>query len=278
MATKTLILVTLFCSFFAQIWAQNAFARSVEAEEVPFKKGEKLTYQLRWGVIPIGKAVLWVRNETEYKGRTVYHFSAEGRSNSFLSVFYKVDDLVQSFWDAESFQTLAFQKIQNEGRYHINEIYLFDPDRLKVTWLNSKRRVRKFDIPVGVQDAISCLYNFRRIGFGNKSDLKMDVHQDEKNYIFSVDSIRNEKVKVPALGRIQTVKVEPSAKHEGMFLRKGRMWVWFAQDEHRTPVIVKVKAPIFGKLTAVLIKIENELEPQPSPVAQELMAFSGKEI
>ena len=238
--------------------------------EIPFEPGEKLTYHLRWGVIPIGTAVLWVRSETNLNGQPVYHLSAEGESNSFLSVFYPVHDVVQSFWDAEKFHTLAFQKIQNEGKYHINEIYLFNPQAQKVKWFNSQRRVREFEIPLGVQDAISCLYDVRRLGVEGQKELVMDVHQDEKNYKLSVGSIEEETVRVAALGKVKTWKVVPQATHQGMFLREGTMWVWFTQDEKRIPVQVKVKAPLFGKLTAELIAVETILEPQPSQLAKEL--------
>ncbi len=238
--------------------------------ELPFEPGEKLTYHLRWGVFPIGTAVLWVRSETQFNGRSAYHLSAEGDSNSFLSVFYPVHDVVHSFWDSQKFQTLAFQKIQNEGKYHINEIYLFNPQEQKVKWFNTKRRVREFEIPVGVQDAISCLYEVRRLGLSGQKERVMDVHQDEKNYKLSVGSIEEETVRVEALGKVKTWKVVPQATHQGMFLREGTMWVWFTQDAQRIPVKVQVKAPIFGKLSAELVAVESILEPQPSEIAEEL--------
>jgi hypothetical protein len=252
------------------LWFLAACGGAKTYGELPFEPGEKLTYQIRWGVIPIGTGVLWVRSETELNGRPAYHLSAEGYSNSFLSVFYPVHDLVQSFWDAEKFQTLAFQKIQNEGKYHINEIYLFNPQAQKVKWFNSKRRVREFEIPKGVQDAISCLYDVRRLGMEKQKEFVMDLHQDEKNYKLSVGSIEEERVHVEALGKVKTWKVVPQATHQGVFLREGTMWVWFTQDEKRIPVQVQVKAPLFGRLTAELVAVETIVEPQPSEAAKEI--------
>ncbi len=246
--------------------------------ELPFQTGEKLTYTIRWGVIPVGTGILWVRNVAEYQGCPIYHLSIEGTSNSFLSVFFKVEDVVHSFWDAEKFHTLAFQKIQNEGKHHNNEIYLFDHSDQKVSWFNTKRRVREFAIPYGVQDAISCLYNLRRIGLERQEELSMDVHQDEKNYLLKVGSIKKESVRVNALGRVKTFKVVPEATHQGMFLREGTMWVWFTRDAKRIPVMVKVKAPIFGRLTAELVQIETVLEPQPSVLAEEMRALAQKKL
>lgn len=275
MAKRRFLYIVLLLGLF--LGGGSDWARSQE-EPLPFEPGEKLTYHLRWGLIPIGTARLWVRNKLNYQGREVYHLSADGRSNAFLSVFYKVDDLVQSLWDAEEYRSLAFQKIQNEGHYHINEIYLFNHNRRKVTWLNSKRRAREFSIPEGVQDAISCLYNFRRVSARSVSNVMMDVHQDEKNYFLSVESSDKATLKVAPLGKVKVVKVEPVAEHEGMFLRKGRMWVWFTDDKKRIPVMVKVKAPLFGKLTAELIDIETVLEPQPSEAIAELMEPSKDEV
>ena len=189
-------------------------------------------------------------------------------------IIRRSEDFIQTIWDSERYISLAFQKIQNEGTYHINEIYLFDHGEAQVTWLDSRRRARKFDIPNGVQDALSCLYNFRRSSLKIDMNLKMDVHQDEKNYILKVDSIKKQSLRVKGMGRVPTVMVQPSAEHEGMFLRKGNMWVWFTDDNQRIPVMVKVKAPIFGKLTAELIKIEKEVDSEPDVIASEILALS----
>lgn len=264
MARRRHLLFLLILGFFAACGVTKTYA------DLPFEPGEKLTYHIRWGMLPIGTGVLWVRHQADLNGRPVYHISVEGYSNSFLSVFFKVEDVVQSFWDAEKFHTLAFQKIQNEGKYHINEIYLFDQQNQKVKWFNTRRRIREFEIPYGVQDAISCLYNLRRFDIAEQKELTMDVHQDEKNYRLSVDSIKEESVRVKALGRVNCFKVVPHATHQGMFLREGTMWVWFTQDAKHIPVMVKVKAPLFGKLTAELVQIENLVDPFPTSIAEEI--------
>ncbi|MBW2193492.1 MAG: DUF3108 domain-containing protein, partial [Deltaproteobacteria bacterium] len=59
---------------------------------IPFSPGEKLTFQLKWGFIPAGEAVLEVLPMETIDGKPVYHFVATAKSNAFIDVFYTVRD------------------------------------------------------------------------------------------------------------------------------------------------------------------------------------------
>jgi hypothetical protein len=63
-------------------------------------------------------------------------------------------------------------------------------------------------------------------------------------------------MKLPGIGKLDLIQVEPLAKFEGLFVRKGRMWIWLTDDERRIPVLMKSKIPV-GSITAVLEKIEG---------------------
>ena len=63
----------------------------------PFSPGEKLTFELRWTVIPAGEAVLEVLPMETIDGTQVYHFAMSARSNSFVDNFYMVRDRIDAF-------------------------------------------------------------------------------------------------------------------------------------------------------------------------------------
>ena len=64
---------------------------SFPAANLPFKPGEKLTYDISWSnLIHAGTAVLEVRGKKEADGEFVYHLISTAHSGRFLSKFYAV--------------------------------------------------------------------------------------------------------------------------------------------------------------------------------------------
>ena len=56
----------------------------------PFVPGEKLTFVLKWGKIPAGKATLEVQAIEALNGETAYRFVMTARTNAFVDIFFKV--------------------------------------------------------------------------------------------------------------------------------------------------------------------------------------------
>ncbi len=63
--------------------------------------------------------------------------------------------------------------------------------------------------------------------------------------------LRKEKVGVPA-GEFDTIVVKPLMKSEGIFSRKGEIYIWLTDDERRIPVMLKTKVKI-GSVNATLV-------------------------
>jgi len=225
--------------------------------KVPFPVGEKLTYVIRWGMVPVGTGVLHVQGIETLRGRRVYKIVATARSNAFLSTFYEVDDRVVTYVDVEKLYPLEFRKKLSEGGYECDEKMVYDQDRHRAVFTSPTSK-KEMVIPPGVQDALSCLYFFRTMDFEVGRTLFLDVNADEKNWELQVRVIREESLDIRHLGGFQTVKVEPVAKFEGIFVRKGRIFVWVTRDKLRLPVLMKSKVP-FGSVSAALTKIERDI-------------------
>jgi len=63
-------------------------------------------------------------------------------------------------------------------------------------------------------------------------------------------------VNVANQGIFDAFLVEPLAKFKGIFLRKGKLWIWFSSDARRLPLVVKTKIPIVGYIVVVVTNIE----------------------
>ena len=64
--------------------------------KVPFHPGEKLTFILKWEMIPAGEATLEVLPMEIFKGVKSYHFVLTAKSNNFIDIFYKVRDRIDA--------------------------------------------------------------------------------------------------------------------------------------------------------------------------------------
>jgi hypothetical protein len=63
--------------------------------------------------------------------------------------------------------------------------------------------------------------------------------------------LRKEKIKTK-LGEFDTVVIKPLMKSEGIFDRKGDMYIWLTDDLRRIPVKMQSKVAV-GSITATLV-------------------------
>ncbi len=113
------------------------FSTSIKAAEIdfPFYPGEKLTFQLRWSLIPAGKAVLEVLPMETINGIKSYHFVMTAKTNSFVDVFYKFRTRIDAYTDIKMTCTLGYDEpadqdlfdssTTNEGDYIFDEMSIF---------------------------------------------------------------------------------------------------------------------------------------------------------
>lgn len=220
---------------------------SVRAEPTPelwFPVGEGLTYQVNWGVIPVGNSVVtnqWV----EENGRRLVRISIRTRTNRVLEKLYPVDDLVESLIDPVTFLPVRFVKILSEGRYRCNQVTTFDHAGLVAHWTNNiDGGAKEFQLEPDTRDIISLTYYLRRRVFqpGEKEHYK--VMADEKIYDLYVNAEERETVRLPHYGTVKTLRLEPQAEFGGVFVRKGRMWLWVTETERRLGAKLAAQVPI----------------------------------
>ena len=103
---------------------QQTVFRKIKNES--FKAGEKLVYQVHYGVIDAGFATLEVK-ETDKKinGRKLLHVVGKGKSISAFDLFFKVRDRYESYIDQEGMFPWIFIRRVYEGGIEINQDYTF---------------------------------------------------------------------------------------------------------------------------------------------------------
>ena len=195
--------------------------------------GEHLVFSIDYGFINAGTATMSVLDTVTVNGGPCYHIRTTAISNRFISSFYEVRDMVDSFIDMDGLFSRRLEKHLREGKYESDRVVDFYHDRLLA--LNTQNKFPSTEIPLYVQDILSVLYYIRTFPLEVKKTTVIEVYADGKVYPLDVLVHKRERIKVPA-GTFNTLVVEPKLKSEGLFRQKGKLLVWLTDDERKMPV------------------------------------------
>ena len=212
-----------------------------------FGPGERLEFSVGYGIIKAGTAVMEIPEIVKLNGRKCYHIVSTAKSNKFFSVFFKVDDRVESFMDIHELYSHRYDKHLREGKFKADISMIFDQKNHLALYNNSQDT---FSVPAYVQDVLSAFYYVRTQDLEVGRSIFVDNHTDRKNYPLEVKVLRKEKIEVPA-GTFDCLVVEPILKASGIFKHKGKLTVWLTDDEVKMPVLMKSKV-VIGSISTEL--------------------------
>jgi hypothetical protein len=212
-----------------------------------FGVGERLEFSVGYGVIKAGTAVMEIAEIVKIDGRKCFHIVSTARSNKFFSVFFKVDDRVESFMDVHGLYSWRYDKHLREGKFRADVSMVFDQEKHLALYNQGKDT---FEVAEYAQDVLSAFYFVRTQELTLGRSIFVPNHTDKKNYPLEVKVLRKERVKVPA-GEFDCVVVEPIMKTPGIFEHKGSLRVWLTDDEMKMPVLMKSKV-VIGSISTEL--------------------------
>ena len=136
---------------------------------------------------------------------------------------------------------------------------IYDHELKKAYYKSLKNNTEKeMEIPVKCQDALSCLYFFRSLDLDLNKEYEINVNSDEKNWILRVAVLKQVPSKdIRSMGSFPAILVEPKAKYQGLFVKKGRVKVWLTDDKRKIPILMSSKIP-FGSVSASIKSIHLE--------------------
>jgi hypothetical protein len=210
---------------------------------------EKLSYDLSWTGIPVGKA----EQEIYEQGDTVRIVSS-ARSNDWLSNFYPVDDRTESVLDKVGTfpgRSRNFKMLFKEGRRFRDREIRFQPHEMNALFLDHKSGDQfRITLEPETFDIYSSFYYVRHQPLQPGRSLHINVLDSKTPRRVEVRVLRRERIKVPA-GEFDTLVIEPMVQPEGVFEGKRGVTIWLTDDERRIPVKAQTKVTV-GSVTAVL--------------------------
>ena len=231
-------------------------ACSAATNDLWFPVGEKLTYKLYWGVIRVGISHLtseWVEKD----GKRCIALKATAATTSIVSKIYPVEDYIESTVDPETFLPVKYFQKLHEGSHLREDTVVFDHKALKAYWTSGLTNgVKVIGIDADTRDVLTLTYYMRPQGasIGAKRDFRVLV--DDKLYGLGVTIIDREKMDIPGFGKVMCLKVEPKATFGSIFVRKGRVLMWFSDDKHRICTRVIGEVPV-ANVRAILAGVDG---------------------
>ncbi len=241
MKSRSLTAIATF--FIAFLVGREAQARVVPTNLV-FKVGEKLEFRLYWGIIPVGTATIatkWVK-ENE---KVCLAISMRARTGAIVSQLYPVDDNIESIVDPNTFLLVRFTQTLREGKKRRKDHVFFDHEARVACWTNVLKGVST-NIPIAAdtRDLLSLVFHMRGQGLAAAENKTSDVLVDEKIYELNVSGLKKEKVYLSNFGYIPCLKLEPKAKFGEVFVRKGKVKMWFSLDDRKVCTKITVDLPV----------------------------------
>ena len=211
-------------------------------------EGEEAYLDINYMGVSTGKIALITKPTTSLGNEEVYHFHARVKTSKFYSYLYELDDKIDTYVSTKDFSPVKFSLIQRESGQNIDDLQLFDKEKLlsysfykRETKNKTKKSKGIKSIPRRYQDPLSIVFFLR--GLPMEKGRKFTIPIMNKGKVLTlnakIDGIETIKTK---LGKKDAFKVTASTKYSGDTIKSGDMQFWFSSDERR--IFLRFKAKI----------------------------------
>jgi hypothetical protein len=243
-------------------WAQSTpaatpavVASTVRHAKVPFGTGERMEYDVKFGVLKVGKAHMEVVALDNLRGRPAWHTAFWVQGGNFM---YRVNDVYESWMDAETLSSLRFVQELEEGGKDTERRFEIYPERAVFIQTSKKPPKEEKSVSQPLDDG-SFLYFIRTIPLEVGQTYDFDRYFRPDRNPVRIKVVRREKIKVPA-GTFNAIVLQPVIKTKGIFSENGHAEIWLSDDDRH--IMLQLKSQLsFGSLNLYL----KSYSPSPNP-------------
>lgn len=223
------------------------------ATKYAYPEGQTFVYKGEWRIWTAGTATLRLQRAGEQM-----KVLASADDVGIVARLFPVHDGFESIFNPKTFCSVQLTKHTEEGFRKRETVIKFDPLKKKslleeTNLKTNEKKHQENDIPGCVTDVIAGMF------YG----ASLPLHNNDVYYFPLNDGGRTSNVKLTVEGRetiktdagtFNTVRVSPEA--DATLMRKGKVWLWYTDDDKHT--LVQMKGKLFwGTLVLSLKKIEG---------------------
>lgn len=231
-------------------------------EKHAFAQGEKLTYILHYKFLGIrtdvGQVDVTLHNGGMLDSIPTLRAVAQGATYKFWDAFFKVRDRYESAFFATDITPFYFERDIYEGGYTIENYYHWDNETHQINASIVKKESVKDTILPGNEctfDLLTLFYHARNIDFekldkGKNYPVSFAIDDEIFNIYFRY--IGKEVVKVPGLGKYNSMKFAAMVVAGEVFTGEEELYVWVSDDYNRIPLLFQapiIVGSVYGRLS-----------------------------
>ena len=220
-----------------------------------------LEYKVEWRLVEAGKVTLnWRPDNSPMSGEAELAMESSG----LVAKLYKVENTYRIRMSGDYCAVNGSMR-SNEGARSRETQHTYDGQRKKAYYLerdlvNDKiLREAEVDLPLScVHDVVGGLMALRGMKLEIGKSVNVPISDGKKFAFVKVEPQRKETIDTP-LGRLSTTLCEIFLLNDVIYQRKGRVFVWIADDQRNLPVQIRVRLQVLiGNITLQLVKEERK--------------------
>lgn len=230
------------------------FGFTATAQNKSFEDGEWFKFRVYYGFLNAGYATLKVEDAV-LNGKEVYHIRGYGHNTGLSRIFFKVEDIYETYIDKEKDIPYRFIRDIYEGGYVRDVQVDFDHETNQALVHDKKKDTKKtHSLPDNVQDMLSTFYYLRNqinretIQEGDVTDV--DMFYGDEILKFRLKFLRREVLKTK-FGKVPTLVFRPYVESGRVFKEQESLTVWISDDDNKIPLKIKAELAV-GSLNADL--------------------------
>lgn len=256
-------------------------AQGQATQELAFQPGEELNYTASYSaaILTTDVATIDFKTSTDkIEGIPCYRIRAHGLTRPFYSVFFKMDDVYETWLDQSTLRPLLATSEIKEGSYRYRSRLTFNwkSGMVYTFGKNLKKgyeRGRTMEVKPADFDPVAHFFNLRSL----PSMSRMKKGETGRLNLVMVDTIRSieykflgrEIIDAPATGPVRCLKFTCQlAPGDAQSFEEGTdFFVWISDDENRIPVYLETPIRV-GRVQATLTGWKNLAHPFSSRITK----------
>jgi len=216
------------------------------AKDLPFRQGEKMVYQARWGIVSAGQSVIEILPDQIVNDVRTWHFSMTTTTNAGMDLIYKVRERKDSYMDLNRMRTVLYKE-KEEGNHPRDVVVTYDWAKGTVTRYENGNMGDTISVPTGTIDPLGLFFFIRMNRLKVGEVLEFPVTDGKKHWDTKATVVRKEQLTINGK-TYDTLLVMPDMKRlEDVFKKKDEqpdLMIWFSADDRQVPVKIESKVII----------------------------------
>lgn len=227
-----------------------------ESYKIPDYSGEIMHYNVRYGLLNIGKATISFTDDSLGRG---HHIKAEAKSVGIVRLFKSIDYCFECCMDTITGLPINARLSLADRRYTVYNETIFDHHTREDSSIVLSQMSGMHVVPKNIHDLLTAYFCFRQ----NYIPITVKTGQDAVIKIYIADIlwdlrlryVGRETIKTK-YGKIECLKYIPSTVAGNFFKNEDDMTVWFTDDAHHIPIRLRLNL-IVGCVNGDLVEYQK---------------------